>query len=105
MTDDQIKEAENIVNQKIKENLKVNRKNMPKEAADEIGAIGLFDQKYGDLVNIYYIGNTEKIENAYSKEFCGGPHAQSTGSLGHFKIIKEESAGSGTRRIYATINN
>lgn len=103
MTEDQIKKVEGLVNEKIRRNLKVQKKVMPKGAADELGAIGLFDEKYGDLVNIYYIGPTDKIKDAYSKEFCGGPHAQDTGSLGRFKITKEESAGSGVRRIYATI--
>jgi alanyl-tRNA synthetase len=103
MTDDEIKKTEGIVNGKIKENLKVNKKVIPKKAADKIGAIGLFDEKYGDMVNIYFIGKTPKIEDAYSKEFCGGPHAESTKVLGSFKIMKEESAGSGVRRIYATI--
>lgn len=103
MTDDQIKKVEDIVNQKIKDNLPVHKETMPKAAADELGAIGLFDDKYGDLVNIYFMG-ADSPKDAYSKEFCGGPHADSTGSLGEFKIIKEESAGSGIRRIYATIN-
>lgn len=99
----QIKSIEDLVNQKIKENLPVNQKTMPKEAADEIGAIGLFREKYGDLVNIYLIGTSTDPKLAYSKEFCGGPHAKSTGELNNFKIKKEESAGSGIRRIYATI--
>lgn len=103
MTEEQVKKVEDIVNEKIQENLTVNKKTMPKAAADETGAIGLFDSKYGDLVNIYYISADDKIEDAYSKEFCGGPHAENTSSLGTFKIIKEESAGAGVRRIYATI--
>lgn len=103
MTDEQLKKTEDIVNQKIQANLKVHKKVVPKAAADEMGAIGLFDEKYGDLVKVYYIGENDKIESAYSKEFCGGPHAQSTGTLGHFKIIKEESLGANVRRIYATI--
>lgn len=103
MTDEEIKKVETIVNEKIKENLKVTKKIMPKQSADALGAIGLFDGKYGDLVNVYFIGPTPKIEQAYSKEFCGGPHTDRTGTLGNFKIIKEESAGSGVRRIYATI--
>lgn len=103
MKDDEIKKVQAIVNRKIKENLKVAKKTMPKQAADELGAIGLFDEKYTDLVNVYYMGTTAKIEDAYSKEFCGGPHAESTATLGNFKITKEESAGSGVRRIYATI--
>ncbi|MCR4324598.1 MAG: alanine--tRNA ligase [Candidatus Curtissbacteria bacterium] len=105
MTDEQIKEVETIVNDKIQQNLTVHKEVMPKAAADELGAIGLFDEKYGDLVNIYYMGNSDKVEEAYSKEFCGGPHAESTGKLKYFKIIKEESTGSGVRRIYATISD
>src|SRR3989338_7495097 len=102
-TPEQIKQTEAIVNQKIRDNLMVNQRVMPKEEANKIGAVGLFEEKYGDLVNIYFIGPSTKIEEAYSKEFCGGPHTKSTGVLGHFKITKEESAGSDLRRIYATI--
>ncbi len=103
LTDQQIKSVESKVNQKIQQNIPVHKKSLPKAAADEIGAIGLFREKYGDLVNIYYIGQSEDPRLAYSKEFCGGPHAKSTGEIGKVKITKEESAGSGTRRIYATI--
>lgn len=103
MTDDQIRKVEQIVNQKIRQNLPVNIKSMPKETADELGAIGLFNEKYTELVNVYYIGKSQDPKTAYSKEFCGGPHANQTGDLGKFKILKEESAGSGKRRIYATI--
>ena len=104
MTPEQMKEVERIVNEKIKDNLLVFKEIMPKAAADELGAIGLFDNKYGDMVSVYYIGRGGEIKNAYSKEFCGGPHAIATGNLGEFKIVKEESAGSGIRRIYATIS-
>ncbi len=102
-TEDQIKKVETIVDQKIKEGLKVQQEVMPKEAAEQIGAIGLFTEKYQNMVNVYFIGRSDNIEDAYSKEFCGGPHAQNTSDLGNFKIIKEESAGAGIRRIYATI--
>jgi len=95
--------VEQQVNLKIKEDLKIGKKIMPREAAEQIGAIGLFNQKYQDLVNVYYIGKSKDIKDAYSKEFCGGPHATNTRSLKGFKITKEESAGSGIRRIYATI--
>ncbi len=103
LTREQIKKVEDIVNKKIEENLTVSKKSMPKEAADQMGAIGLFHEKYGDLVNIYCIGKSDDPKSAYSKEFCGGPHADSTGSLGSFKITKEESTGASGRRIYATI--
>lgn len=97
MTDSQIKDVEKIVNQKIKEKIPLAKKLMTQEEADKIGAIGLFREKYGDKVSIYLIGD-------YSAEFCGGPHAASTGQLGKFNIIKEESSGSGIRRIYAKID-
>ena len=96
MTDREIKDAEKIVNQKIKEKIPLTKKLMSQKEADKIGAIGLFRQKYGDKVSIYLIGD-------YSAEYCGGPHASSTDQLGEFFIIKEESAGSGIRRIYAKI--
>ncbi len=59
-----------------------------------------FGHKYPDRGSEYFVG-PEK--NFFSAEFCGGPHVEKTGELGHFKIIKEESAGSGIRRIYAVL--
>ncbi len=105
MTEEQVRKVEEIVNQKIQDSLPVAKEVMPKAAADELGAIGLFDEKYGDMVNIYYIGTSQKAQDAYSKEFCGGPHAKNTKDLQSFKIKKEESAGSGIRRIYAQIGD
>lgn len=99
-TSEQLKKIEEIVNQKIKENLPVIMKEMTLSRAKEIGAIGLFEDKYGEYVKVYFIGDPE---NAYSKEICGGPHVQNTGILGHFKIIKEESVSSGVRRIKAVL--
>lgn len=99
-TPEQLKKVEEIVNQKIKENLPVVMKEMTLFQAKEIGAIGLFENKYGENVKVYFIGNPE---NAYSKEICGGPHVQSTGILGYFKIVKEESVSSGVRRIKAVL--
>ncbi|OGD86343.1 alanine--tRNA ligase [Candidatus Curtissbacteria bacterium RBG_16_39_7] len=96
LTEEQIKKVEEIVNQKIREDLKVQSEIMFLHKARQIGAIGLFGEKYPDQVSVYFIGD-------YSKEFCGGPHARSTGELGKFKILKEESAGSGLRRIYAQV--
>ena len=96
MTDLEIKEVEKIVNRKIKEKIPLTKKLMTQEEADKIGAIGLFREKYAEKVSIYLIGD-------YSAEYCGGPHASSTDKLGEFNIIKEESAGSGIRRVYAKI--
>lgn len=104
LSQQELKSVEDLVNQKIKENLPVRQETMPKGAADEIGAIGLFREKYGDLVNIYYIGQSDDPKLAFSKEFCGGPHAKSTGELKSFHIYKEESAGASVRRIYAKID-
>ncbi|MDD3614413.1 MAG: alanine--tRNA ligase [Candidatus Pacebacteria bacterium] len=103
-TSEQLKKVEDIVNQKIQENLPVIMKEMSLEEAKKIGAIGLFGEKYGERVKVYFIGRTENgLENAYSKEICGGPHVNNTGELGHFKIIKEEAVSQGVRRIKAIL--
>jgi len=64
--------------------------------AEKKGAIGLFEEKYGDTVRLYKIGD-------FSLEFCGGPHVKNTSELGHFKIVKEEAVSAGVRRIKATL--
>jgi len=96
MTKEQIEKVEELVNEKIKGNLTVNWVEMSPEEATKAGAIGLFGHKYGDKVKIYSIGN-------FSKEICMGPHAHSTGELGRFKIVKEESVSAGVRRIKAIL--
>jgi len=101
MTDEEKKKVEDVVNHKIKENLTVNKVIMNKEEAEKTDATHLFGEKYGDEVSIYYIGDS--LENAYSKEFCGGPHVENTGVLGHFKIVKEEAISAGVRRIKAIL--
>lgn len=105
MTDEEKKKVEEIINFKIKENLPVIREDISFEEAKERGAIGLFGEKYGDVVSIYKIGNGNKRgdENLYSIEFCGGPHVESLGNLGTFKIQKEESVSAGVRRIKAVL--
>ena len=74
---------------------------MKKDEAEKTGASHVFEDKYGNEVSIYYIGDS--LETAYSKEFCGGPHVRNTGELGHFKITKEESVSVGVRRIKAVL--
>ncbi len=96
LTPEQIKKVENLVNQKIKENLPVKMEMMTLEKAKKMGAVAVFAERYGEKVKVYSIGD-------YSKEVCGGPHVDFTGKLGKFKIIKEESAGAGIRRIYAKL--
>lgn len=94
LTEEEIRKVEKIVNEKIKGNLPVHFEIIPLQKAKEIGAIGLFDEKYQENVKVYFIGD-------YSAEFCGGPHVDFTGKIKRFKIIKEEGLGKGTRRIYA----
>jgi len=101
MTDEEKQTVENIVNQKIEAKLPVNKIIMKREDAEKTGASHVFGDKYGDEVSIYYIGDS--LETAYSKEFCGGPHVENTGELGHFKIIKEEAVSLGVRRIKAIL--
>ena len=96
MTEEEIRRVEDLVNEKIKENIPVVFAEMPYEQAREERIVGVFDSKYGDVVKTYSIGN-------FSREMCGGPHAKSTGELGHFKIVKEQSSASGIRRIKAVL--
>ncbi len=96
LTDEQIKQVEQLVNQQIQNNLEVTHQEMDKDEAEKTGAIHAFGEKYGDIVTVYSIGD-------FSKEFCGGPHVENTSVLGDFKIQKEESAGAGIRRIYAVL--
>jgi alanyl-tRNA synthetase len=74
---------------------------MPKEEAEKTGAIRAFNEKYAGTVKVYYVGDS--LENAFSKEFCGGPHVTHTGEIGRVRIGKQEKIGSGLIRIYATI--
>ncbi|OHA24467.1 MAG: hypothetical protein A3D52_01140 [Candidatus Taylorbacteria bacterium RIFCSPHIGHO2_02_FULL_44_36] len=101
MTDEEKKKVEKIVNQKIAEDLPVQKIVLPKEEALKTGAYHSFNEKYGAEISIYFIG--ENLANAFSKEFCGGPHVTNTGVLGRFKIIKEEAVAAGVRRIKAVL--
>jgi alanyl-tRNA synthetase len=96
LNSEEIEEVEEIVRKKIKDNLPVHFEMMALNKAKEIGAIGLFDEKYQDQVKVYFIGD-------YSKEFCGGPHVEFTGKIKSFKIIKQENLGRGQRRIYSKV--
>lgn len=96
MTKEQLKEVEDIVNEQIARDLKVTCEEMTLEEAKASGAMGLFENKYGEKVKVYTIGD-------FSKEICGGPHVTHTGELGHFRIKKEESSSAGVRRIKAIL--
>lgn len=94
---EELDRAEALVNEWIKEDFPVVRKEMTKQEAVETGAEAMFIDKYGDQVTVYQIGEI-------SKELCGGPHVTHTGELGHFEIKKEEASSAGVRRIKAILN-
>ncbi|MGD0779199.1 MAG: alanine--tRNA ligase [Dehalococcoidales bacterium] len=96
MTRDEIKEVQRIVNDRIRQNLKVYYEETDYKKAVAAGAIALFDEKYGDVVRVMRIG-----EPVVSAELCGGTHASSTGEIGYFHILSESSIGAGIRRIEA----
>ncbi len=97
ITDEQLKQVEDLINQKIEEKLTVTRTEEPKEQALASGALAFFGQKYPDIVSVYTIGDPK---NPFSKELCGGPHVTNLSELANIKIVKQESLGSGVRRLY-----
>jgi alanyl-tRNA synthetase len=103
LTGEQIEKVEKLVRDKINENLPVTCAVMPRDEAQKLGAMALFGEKYGSEVRVVAIGaETEnQLKNAFSREFCGGTHIDRIGSIGGFKIIKEESISAGVRRITA----
>lgn len=96
MTPEEIAQVEKLVNEAIVAQAPVTMEEMTVEEAKAQGAIGLFGSKYGERVRVFTMG-------AFSKEICGGPHAENTGELKSFKIQKEESSSAGVRRIKAII--
>ncbi len=101
MTPEQIAKVETMVNEVIQKDMPVAYKEMSKDEAFGIGALGAFGEKYPDTVKVYTVGNPDG--DYYSKEICGGPHVKHTGLIGKFKIIKEESSSAGVRRIKAVV--
>lgn len=118
MTDEEKKRVEDIVNEKIEAALPVQIATLSKEDAEKTGALHFFGEKYGDTVTVYFVG--ESMDDAFSKEFCGGPHVKNTSELTlaadqiadgsntaagtrRFKIQKEEAVAQGVRRIKAVL--
>jgi alanyl-tRNA synthetase len=96
MDAEEIARVETIVNQKIKEDLKIKKEEMSYQEAVQSGALAFFKDKYPERVSVYSVGD-------FSKEICAGPHVQHTAELGKFKIIKESSSSAGVRRIKAVL--
>ncbi|HUT96027.1 MAG TPA: alanine--tRNA ligase [Candidatus Paceibacterota bacterium] len=102
---EQLKEIEDIVNEQIKKNLPIDCCEVPLDEARKMGAMGVFESKYGDKVKVYSIGSAPSNSSGqtFSLEICSGPHVQRTSQLGHFKILKEESSSAGVRRVKAVL--
>ncbi|MBT4277374.1 alanine--tRNA ligase [Candidatus Falkowbacteria bacterium] len=100
LTVEEKQKVEELVNEVIQKDLPINFEEVTVDEAKEKGAIGVFDAKYGDKVKVYKIGSDK---NLFSMEICGGPHVNSTGELGEFKIKKEQSSSAGVRRIKAVL--
>ncbi|MBU1102429.1 alanine--tRNA ligase [Patescibacteria group bacterium] len=111
MTPEEIRQIEDMVNEKIKADLSVQMEEMGLEEAKAQGATGVFESRYGERVKVYTIADPSlrqaqgKLSSGppFSREICGGPHVERTGILGKFKIIKEESSSAGVRRIKAVL--
>ena len=102
LTSEEIKKVEDLVNGWIEKDYSVKKEIMPLEEARKLGAIGLFGEKYAEQVSIYTVYDPTTNE-AVSREFCGGPHVEHTGTIGQFKIIKEEAVAAGIRRVKAAV--
>jgi alanyl-tRNA synthetase len=101
LTEDEISQVENLVNDAIRKDLPVNFEEMPVEKAKETGALYFYRGKYPPVVRVYYVG--ESIKNAFSKELCGGPHVERTGGMGNFRIKQQKAVAEGVRRIKADL--
>ncbi|HOZ80809.1 MAG TPA: alanine--tRNA ligase-related protein, partial [Candidatus Woesebacteria bacterium] len=97
LTEEQLKQITDLVNDQISRKLVVTKETMPFVQAQAENALAFFGTKYPEIVSVYTIGD-------FSKEVCTGPHIENTQILGKFEIIKEESAGSGKRRVYAILH-
>jgi len=95
LTDEELIKVEEQVNDEIKKGHVVKCEEMTVQKAKEQGAVGVFTDRYADVVKVYTIGP--------SKEICGGPHVDNTANMGKFKIIKEQSSSQGVRRIKAVL--
>jgi alanyl-tRNA synthetase len=102
LTEQQVRDVEKLVNDKIAENAPVSWTEIPyAEAKERKDIIQFFGEKYRDTVRVLQIGGTPRALNGYSMELCGGTHVRSTSEIGPFRIVKEEAIAAGVRRIEA----
>jgi alanyl-tRNA synthetase len=101
VTQSELREIQEIVNEIIEKDLPVGHVEMPLNKAKDSDALYVDSATYPDMVHVYYVGDS--IENAVSREICGGPHVNRTGEIGKFTINKEESISAGVRRIRAEV--
>lgn len=102
LTDEQKKQVEELVNKWITADYQVKKEIMPLQQALNLGALGVFGEKYADTVSIYTVWDP-KTEEVVSREFCGGPHVEHTATIGKFTLQKEEAVGAGVRRVKGVI--
>lgn len=106
LTENELKQVEDLVNVQIKKDLAVSFETTTLEDAIKKGALHFFAEKYGNEVKVYSIGNPSTSSRPpFSREVCGGPHVEHTGVIGHVKIIKQEKIGAGIIRIYIALTS
>jgi alanyl-tRNA synthetase len=98
MTPEEVQRVEGIVNDAIARDLRVHYEEMTVDEAKARGAIGLFEDRYGDKIKVYVVAD-------FSSEICGGPHVGHTAQIGRFRIVKEEASSAGIRRIKAVLED
>jgi alanyl-tRNA synthetase len=103
LTDEEIKEIENLMNKTISKNLPVISEEISLKNAFKTGAKGEFGHKYPEKVSVYTILDKTEKTGYFSREICTGPHVKNTKEIGHFKIIKQQSVSAGVRRIKAVV--
>jgi len=108
LTEEQVSQVEDLVNQAIENNYKIACREMSLDEAKKINAAGIFTSRYGEKVKVYIVGSGDESDplswqDYFSKEICGGPHVENLKDLGKFKISKQESSSAGVRRIKAKL--
>ena len=104
LTEEEIKKVEDLINSAVGKKYQVEMKEMALGDALKLGALHFFKEKYPPKVKVYSVGDFRADPpEIFSRELCGGPHVKNTFEIGHFKILKQETVGAGTRRIRATV--